>query len=88
MPQFQTDLDCEFLGEISASVYFDYTPAEPAIMNPIDKAEPGCAEEADVTCVEILINGTTCDVMEMIPEFYVSELEERAIEFINQQDEE
>ena len=82
--QFPTDLDCEFLGEVPAIVYFDYTEAEPAVMNPIDEAHPGNAEEAQIYDVTIVLEGIKFSVMELIPSFYVTELEERAIEFIHQ----
>ena len=87
MPQFNTDLDCEFLGELPAVVYFDYQPAEPAIMNPIDLAEPGCDEEASVIDVTVVIEGIKMSVISLMPGFYVTELEERAIAFINEQGE-
>ncbi len=89
MPQFQTDLDCEFLGELSATVYFDYTEGqEEVIHGPAEECQEGLEAEINIIGVEVLINGTTIDVMHMVPVFHVTNLEDRAIEFINEQDEE
>ena len=79
---FQTTLDCEFLGEIEANVHFDYLPAEAEVLWPVEDSHPGCAEEADITNVMITINGITQSVMEMVPEFYIDELAERAIQWL------
>ena len=74
--------------KVSATVYFDYQPREEAVMNPIELAEPGCDEEASITDVTITIEGIKMSVLSLMPSFYVTELEERAIAWINEQGEE
>ena len=87
--QFQTDLDCEFLGEISAIVYFDYQPAEAKQPNP-DKqgVGPGCAEEASIVGVVATIGSKEVEITDIIPKDHMEIIKERAIEFYHEQDEE
>jgi hypothetical protein len=85
---FTTELDCEFLGELTATVHFDYLPAEPEVLYPTDDAHPGCAEEADITNVIVKLNGMFQSIMALVPEHLVDELAERAIEWLNDQSDE
>ena len=85
---FTTTIDCEFLGELEADVHFDYLPEEPEVLYPTDDAHPGCAEEADITNVIVEMNSMKQSVMAMIPEVYIEQLQERAIEWINEQGDE
>jgi hypothetical protein len=88
MPQFNTDLDCEFLGELSATVYFDYTEGQKEIIHaPAEDCQEGLAPEVSLLAVIVVINQGHHDIQHMIPEVYVDQLEERAIEFINEQGE-
>ena len=81
---FKHLLDCEYLGEFEAIVNFDYQPAEPMVTNPDAQGfGPGCAAEASVTSVVIVINGTDQQVMDIIPSFYMELIEEAAVEFVN-----
>ena len=79
-------LGCEFLGEMDATVHFDYLPAEPEVLWPTDDAHPGCAEEADITNVMASINGITQPVTVLDP--FLEVLSERAIEWLNEQGDE
>lgn len=80
---FTTTLDCEFLGEVYADVKFEYLPEEPEILWPVDDAHPGCEADADIIDVIITINGIKQSVISMVPEFYIEELAERAIDWFN-----
>ena len=85
--QFTTTLDCEFLGELEATVHFDYLPEEKEVWYPNEDAHPGCPHEADVTNVIVKINEQSHSIMAMMPVHLVEELEERAIEWFSEQEE-
>jgi hypothetical protein len=80
--KFPTDLDCTFFGEIRADVHFDYEKEEP-----MEQHYPGCPELAEITDVVVSINGIRQSVMSLVPEYLVTELEDRALEWFNEQGE-
>ena len=82
--QFRTEIETEVLGELDASISFDYQPAEPAVMNPIEDAYPGCAEEFSVTSLEVFINDKWERVLDLVPEYYHDLLEDKCREFFNE----
>ena len=85
--QFRTQIETEILGELEASISFDYQPEEPEVLHPIEEACPGCAEEFSVTSLEVFINDKWHQVLDLVPEFYHSELEDKCSEFFNEGDE-
>ena len=48
--------------DLAVDVLFDYSPAEPAILYPNDKAHPGC--EAEITINQVLVNN--CDIFDCL----------------------
>ena len=82
--KFDTYISCGILGEeLPASVYFDYEPAEEAVLYPIDDAYPGCAESADIHSIVVSINGYAVEVLPLIDEIDLGELEEECLEAYN-----
>ncbi len=79
--QLITDYESDFLGEIGLRVEYDYQPAEAMQPNPDHPAfGPGCAEEAEVTSVEALINGEYVQVTSHIPEDHIDVLADLCLE--------
>ena len=79
--QLQTEIDAEYLGELSIQIEYDYQPSEERQDNPDHpRFGPGCAEDADITSVIALIDGAYIQVMGIIPEFYMKLLEEKCLE--------
>lgn len=86
--EFNTEIETEILGELQAKIEFDYQPSEPMVANPDAPGfGPGCAEEFSVTSLEVLINDKWHQVLDLVPEFYHSELEDKCSEFFNAGDE-
>ena len=84
--EFQTDINTEILGELPAKIDFDYSPSEPMVTNPDAPGfGPGCAEEFSVTSLEVLINDKWHQVLDLVPEFYHDELEEKCREEMNRE---
>ena len=82
--QFRTQIETEILGELEASISFDYQPEEPEVLHPIEEAYPGCAEEFSVTSLEVLINDNWHQVMDLVPEYYHDVLEDKCRESFNE----
>jgi hypothetical protein len=83
---FTTQLETEWFGEISADVHFDYEAAEKMEPNPDSPwFGPGCAECATINDVVITINGTQQSMMSLVPDFYVSDLEDRALAWLTEE---
>lgn len=73
--QIATTLDCGAIDEIEVIVYFDYQPFEAAVMNPIEDAEPGCAESAEISSVTAEIGGVQVELLPLITAYDINELE-------------
>ena len=85
--KFSTEVETEILGELQAKIEFDYQPAEPAVLNPIEDAYPGCDEEFSVTSLEVLINFNWFQVLDLVPADYHDLLEDKCRDFFNEGDE-
>ncbi len=84
----EIEIETEILGELQARIEFDYQPSEPMVTNPDAPGfGPGCAEEFSVTSLEVFINDKWHQVLDLVPEFYHSELEDKCSEFFNEGDE-
>lgn len=81
--QIETTLDCGALGEIDVIVHFDYQPREEAVMNPIEDAEPGCAEAADISSIIGSIAGIQLDLRFATLEHDIGTLETECLESVN-----
>ena len=83
---FTTVLSTEWLGDISADVFFDYEAEEKMDTNPDSPwFGPGNAEAAIINDVKTTIDGQVVSVMSLIPDFYVSELEDLALAWLEEE---
>jgi hypothetical protein len=62
-------------GEVEAKLDLDYTPYEPAIMNPPEKAYPGCDETLLIEGTNLMKNDGDWVQVDFIPELTDRELE-------------
>ncbi len=67
--------------EIAIVCHFDYEPAEPEVLHPIEDAYPGCAECATISSVHFNINGNLSYVTGLIDEVFMAELEEACLDY-------
>jgi len=81
--QIETTLDCGAIDEIDVIVYWDHQPFEAAVLNPIDDAEPGCAESAEIHSVTAKFGGVNVDIMNLITAYDLGELETECLERLN-----
>ena len=83
--QFTHTLDCGDIGEIDATVSFDYEPAEEMVMYPNEDAHPGCAEMATVTSVMGTINNIYMELLPLLSEEVIELLAEAALESMGEE---
>ena len=73
-----------YIGEDTAvKVYFDYTPPEPEVLYPNDKAQPGYPAEIDITSVTIAGDD---NILEDLTETVTMRFEQEAWDSIAQGD--
>ena len=81
--QIATTLDCGAIDELDVIVYWDHQPYEAAVLNPIEDAEPGCAESAEISSVTTEIGGVQVELLPLITAYDVNELETECLESLN-----
>jgi hypothetical protein len=77
------------IGEdLPVDVEFDYTPGEPMILNPPDRADPGCDAEVEILAVtcngidfERTLNEATIDMLEQECFAHIKGLQDEEPEF-------
>ena len=62
--------------EIDLVIDYDYEPAEPQVLHPIEDAYPGCAECATISSVMFNIKGRFSDVTDIIDQGFMEVLED------------
>ena len=70
-PQF--DGCCE---EIDLVIAYDYEPAEPEVLYPVEDAYPGCAENAEISEIQFNIGGLLSSVTDVIDQDFKDSLVE------------
>jgi len=68
------------LEEIALVIDYDYQPEEPEVFYPVDDAEPGWPEEAQISSVCFNINGNFSDITGLISDEFMTELEAVCLE--------
>ena len=62
--------------EIDLVIDYDYEPAEPEVLHPIEDAYPGCAAEAHITQIQIYFNEKYLTVTDIMDQSFIEVLEE------------
>ncbi len=62
--------------EIDLVIDYDYEPAEPEVLHPIEDAYPGCAECATISSVMFNIGGVFSTVTDIIDQSFMEVLED------------
>lgn len=76
--------DYVVFDDVDVVVEFDYSPAEPMMVFPIEKAYPGMEERVELTAVKVKANPTQDDILSALSKEQKTDIELACYQHVRQ----
>ena len=73
-------IEFDNLNEVALFIHYDYEEAEPQVLYPVDDAYEGCAENANISDVLMMVDDALISILNLITGKFRYELVELCLE--------
>jgi len=73
-------IEFDKLNEVALFIHYDYEPAEAQVLYPIDDAYEGCAENANISDVLMMVDDNLVSILNIVSDELRAELVEHCLE--------